>query len=166
MTFINPETGLPDPVTFHTGGLRFTHLTSPDESGGYSIAVPWSDLPEVLLDVCAESVMRAKSSTWGLVNFRTQIPPMLHGMDADNADLIALRQRLDATNIALERLLVDQLTQVSITFWRKRSGAQGSATGDQIGTSLNAIQFDPGKLKFPAFGEELLYKKKWAPVWT
>lgn len=138
---------------------HFMNLVTPNPtdmpSAPYGIAVPWKDLVHPLDEIMAEQIMWAKGTKWGLVNLRSSRSPQICGMEPNNTDLIRFRQELDAVNLSIESILVDQPVEIYIEFWEKTRTAVA-----EIGVSFSAIRIDPSKIEIPnPFSEEWIAMK-------
>ena len=101
----NPDPKFPPPMSFDVSAIRFPEIVQ-NKDNSYGVAVPWKDLPATLAEVMAEQVMKAKSTTWGIVNIRSGRVPRLYAKSGDINDLIVFRQRVEAMNMTLEMALI------------------------------------------------------------
>lgn len=139
-----PDPKFPAPMSFDVSAIRFPEIVQ-NKDNIYGVAVPWKDLPATLAEVMAEQVMKAKSTTWGVVNIRSGRVPRLYAKSGDINDLIVFRQRVETMNMTLETALIGVPATLHVVFWEKtRHGSAG-----EIGVSLNALTIDPAAISLP-----------------
>lgn len=142
---------LPAPMSFDVPTMHYPNVDKEDPTNGkFGLAVPWQSIPEPLASIMGEQIMKAKASSWGLVNLRTARKPRLHGIAPDQSDLVAFRQRIWAMNLSVESMLIGRPATLHVVFWEKTQGRMGG----EIGVSLNSIVIDPAKIDFPTPEDE------------
>lgn len=149
------------PMSFDVSRVHFPgifdaeHIPGSDPEGlqRYGVAVPWEDLDEVevVRDVLAAPILKARSSLWGLVNLRSARRPRVYAASGKVQDLIDLWAVADAGNVSRDSLFIGLPMTLHVCFWEKTRGAN---RGD-IGVSLNAITVDTAAISIPGPLDEL-----------
>jgi hypothetical protein len=157
-----PTPNMPEPIHFPVCSLHFAGVYSPltgptgnPQASSYGVAVPWQDLPERLADIMFDDVQRAKASSWGLVNFRSNRKPRVYGMRGDNSDLIDFHAKIEAMNMPFESCIAGVPGELFVTFWDKTKSPQG-----QIGVALESIRINPSLIELPGFTDVLTFGGK------
>lgn len=146
---------LPAPMDVRVSSLHFASIFEPNSHDNrYGVAVPWADLEasgEPLCNILAEPILKAKGSSWGLVNLRSNRKPRIYPGNGDPQDLIDLWAKADAMNIPRAALLTGRQAILHLCFWEKTRNYQNGS----VGVSLNAITIDTTAIEFPGPLDEL-----------
>ena len=119
----------------------------------YGMAFPVAEVPDAMADLIPRWVETAEDSERQLLNVRSNMRPSIHDITDTTANLIFLRQQLDAMNIPLEKAVRGAPGEISVLLSPIRHHAKMPDRHDLMAMALVAVRFDAAAIHVPSWDD-------------
>lgn len=146
--------------TFPVSAMHFCAWLKPihgpagrDSPAKFGMAFPVAEVPDAMADLIPTWIERAEDSSMQVLNVRSNARPSLHDITDTAANMIFLRQQLDAMNIPLEKAVRGAPGEVSVLVYPIRQHARMPERCDLWAMSLIAVRFDAAAIHVPTWAD-------------